>query len=109
MPTAALWRFRELAAIRTGFPDFTLSVMTPLALSELGSVGQSLVGAPTLLRTIRDFQRLARTESSTATLDLLPPLRARLSREQQRLLNERAPTSLLVPSGHRATPGGRSR
>ncbi|HUL30060.1 MAG TPA: ATP-dependent helicase HrpB [Thermodesulfobacteriota bacterium] len=44
-----------------------------------------------------------RTREQLATLDLLPPLRARLSWEQQRLLNERAPTSLLVPSGHRAT------
>jgi ATP-dependent helicase HrpB len=44
-----------------------------------------------------------RTREQLATLDLLPPLAARLSREQQRLLNERAPTSLLVPSGHRVT------
>ncbi len=44
-----------------------------------------------------------RTREQLATLDLLPALRARLSREQQRLLNERAPTSLLVPSGHRVT------
>jgi ATP-dependent helicase HrpB len=44
-----------------------------------------------------------RTREQLATLDLLPPLRARLSREQQRLLTERAPISLLVPSGHRVT------
>ena len=44
-----------------------------------------------------------RTREQLATLDLLPPLRARLSWEQQRLLNERAPASLLVPSGHRVT------
>jgi len=44
-----------------------------------------------------------RTREQLGTLDLLPPLRARLSREQQRLLIERAPTSLLVPSGHRVT------
>src|SRR5512136_361454 len=44
-----------------------------------------------------------RTREQLATLDLLPPLRARLSREQQRLLNERAPTSLVVPSGHQVT------
>ena len=42
-----------------------------------------------------------RTREQLATLDLLPPLRARLSWEQQRLLIERAPASLLVPSGHR--------
>jgi len=36
-----------------------------------------------------------RTREQLATLDLLPPLRARLSSEQQRLLNERAPASLL--------------
>ena len=44
-----------------------------------------------------------RTREQLATLDLLPPLRARLSREQQLLLIERAPASLLVPSGHRVT------
>jgi ATP-dependent helicase HrpB len=47
------------------------------------------------LRGIRNRQQLA-------ALDLLPTLRARLSWEQQRLLNELAPASLLVPSGHRA-------
>jgi len=41
-----------------------------------------------------------RTREQLVTLDLMPALRARLSREQQRLLNERAPASLLVPSGH---------
>jgi len=44
-----------------------------------------------------------RTREQLATLDLLPPLSARLSWEQQRLLIERAPASLLVPSGHRVT------
>jgi ATP-dependent helicase HrpB len=44
-----------------------------------------------------------RTREQLAALDLLPPLRARLSREQQRLLIERAPESLPVPSGHRVT------
>jgi ATP-dependent helicase HrpB len=42
-----------------------------------------------------------RTRQQLAALDLLPPLRAQLSREQQRLLGERAPTSLTVPSGRR--------
>jgi ATP-dependent helicase HrpB len=42
-----------------------------------------------------------RTGQQVATLDLLPPLRAQLSREQQRLLGERAPASLAVPSGRR--------
>ena len=41
-----------------------------------------------------------RTREQLAGLDLLPPLRAQLSREQQRLLGERAPASLVVPSGH---------
>jgi ATP-dependent helicase HrpB len=44
-----------------------------------------------------------RTREQLAALDLLPPLRARLSSEQRRLLNERAPASLPVPSGHRVT------
>ncbi len=36
-------------------------------------------------------------------LDVLPALKARLSRDQQRLLNERAPASLAVPSGNRVS------
>jgi ATP-dependent helicase HrpB len=42
-----------------------------------------------------------RTREQLVALDLLPPLRAQLSREQQRLLGERAPASLAVPSGRR--------
>jgi ATP-dependent helicase HrpB len=44
-----------------------------------------------------------RTREQLATLDPLPPLRARLSWERQRLLDGLAPASLLVPSGHRVT------
>jgi len=44
-----------------------------------------------------------RTGDQLERLDLLPPLRARLSWEHQRLLNDRAPASLPVPSGHRVT------
>jgi ATP-dependent helicase HrpB len=44
-----------------------------------------------------------RTREQLAALDLLSPLRARLSGEQRRLLNENAPASLPVPSGHRVT------
>ncbi len=49
---------------------------------------------PPWLKGIRNREQLA-------ALDLLPPIRARLSWEQQRLLGERAPESLVVPSGHR--------
>ncbi len=42
-----------------------------------------------------------RNREQLAALDFLPPIRARLSWEQQRLLGERAPISLVVPSGHR--------
>jgi ATP-dependent helicase HrpB len=42
-----------------------------------------------------------RNREQLASLDLLPPVRARLSWEQKRLLEERAPESLFVPSGHR--------
>ena len=72
VPTAALWRFRELAARRTGLPNLTLTVMAPLELSGLGAVGASVARAPTLGRAIRDFQRLAGKESSTAILELRP-------------------------------------
>jgi ATP-dependent helicase HrpB len=42
-----------------------------------------------------------RSAQSLAGLFILPALRARLSRDQQRLLDERAPVSLPVPSGSR--------
>jgi ATP-dependent helicase HrpB len=44
-----------------------------------------------------------RTREHLADLNLLPPLTARLSWTQQRRLNEAAPASLPVPSGHRVT------
>jgi AraC-like DNA-binding protein len=72
VPTAALWRFRELAAIRTGLPNLALTVMAPLELPKLGAVGRALLRAPTLLGMIHDFQRIARAESSTAVFDLIP-------------------------------------
>ncbi len=72
VPTAALWRFRELAAIRTGAPALTLTSMAHLGLGELGPVGRALLRPPTLRKTIEDFTRLARAESSTAILDLRP-------------------------------------
>ncbi|MCX5830159.1 MAG: ATP-dependent helicase HrpB, partial [Deltaproteobacteria bacterium] len=40
-----------------------------------------------------------RTEEQLAGLALLPALKALLSREQRKLLDERAPTTLVVPSG----------
>jgi ATP-dependent helicase HrpB len=42
-----------------------------------------------------------RNREQLAALDLLPAVRALLSREQKRFLDERAPESLAVPSGHR--------
>jgi ATP-dependent helicase HrpB len=42
-----------------------------------------------------------RSAQDLATLDILSALKAQLSWEQQRLLEERAPTHLPVPSGHR--------
>jgi ATP-dependent helicase HrpB len=42
-----------------------------------------------------------RTLQDLSALDVLPALRARLSREQLRLLDEQAPVSVVVPSGHR--------
>jgi AraC-like DNA-binding protein len=72
VPTAALWRFRELAADGTGLPNLTLTAMERLELPELGTVGRAVAGGPTLLGMIRGFQRLARTESSTAIIDLVP-------------------------------------
>ncbi len=42
-----------------------------------------------------------RSAQDLAILDILPALKALLSREQARLLDERAPASIIVPSGHR--------
>jgi ATP-dependent helicase HrpB len=42
-----------------------------------------------------------RTGKELSSLDILPALRDRLTRDQQRLLNERAPAFLSVPSGSR--------
>lgn len=42
-----------------------------------------------------------RTRDQIARLDILPSLQAQLSWEQRRLLDERAPVSMVVPSGHR--------
>jgi ATP-dependent helicase HrpB len=42
-----------------------------------------------------------RTAQDLSSLDILPALRARLSRQQQRRLDEMAPISIVVPSGSR--------
>jgi ATP-dependent helicase HrpB len=42
-----------------------------------------------------------RSAHGLSNLDVLPPLQALLSREQQRLLDERTPASIIVPSGSR--------
>jgi len=42
-----------------------------------------------------------RTGEQLTVLDILPALRAQLSRKQQQLLDERVPTFIVVPSGHR--------
>ncbi len=44
-----------------------------------------------------------RSAQALAGLNVLPALKARLSREQARLLDERAPVSIIVPSGHNVT------
>ncbi|MBW2426250.1 MAG: AraC family transcriptional regulator ligand-binding domain-containing protein [Deltaproteobacteria bacterium] len=72
MPTAALWRFRELAADRTGDPNLTFSVIKPLALNELGRVAKTLLRAPTLKKAIQTFARLTYVESTTAHIQLTP-------------------------------------
>jgi ATP-dependent helicase HrpB len=50
---------------------------------------------------LKPWLRGIRTKDQLERLDLLPALRARLSGERQRLLSERAPAFLPVPSGHR--------
>ena len=50
-----------------------------------------------------DWLSNIRTAQALGSLKVLPALKARLSWEQARLLDERAPTTILVPSGSRVT------
>jgi AraC-like DNA-binding protein len=72
LPTAALWRFRELAACRTGLPNLTLNVVADLEFAKLGAISDAVLRQPTLLKMAQVFTQLAQTESSTATLDVQP-------------------------------------
>ena len=72
VPTAALWRFREVAANRTGLPNLTLDVMGSSEFTDLGKIAEAVRCAPTLLAMIRSFQRLTYTESSTANFGIHP-------------------------------------
>jgi AraC-like DNA-binding protein len=72
LPTAALWRFRELAANRTGLPNLTLNVVADLEFAALGAIANPVLAAPTLIKMVQAFVGLARTETSTATLDVQP-------------------------------------
>jgi AraC-like DNA-binding protein len=72
LPTAAMWRFRELAARRIGLPNMTSTVMEPYDVADLGAIGRAVLRAPTLLKMIETFERLVHTESSTATLHVRP-------------------------------------
>jgi AraC-like DNA-binding protein len=72
VPTAAIWRFRELAARRSGLPNLTSVVMEHCELADLGPFARRLLRAPTLLRSILEFRRLVHTQSTTATFDITP-------------------------------------
>ncbi len=76
--------------MRTAFPEEVWPDIEPESLMETLPewLGPYLCG----LRSRRDLE----------ALDLLVPLRALFSREQLRLLDERAPTHVLAPSGRRA-------
>ena len=72
VPTAGLWRFRDLAVNFTGCPELTLKTTLGMELSRLGPVGRMLYRAPTLGKAIESFNRYARAESSSAVLNLTP-------------------------------------
>jgi AraC-like DNA-binding protein len=72
VPSAALWRFRGLAAARTGSANLTLHAMKTRELAELGDVGRAILAGPTLRKVIRLFQRLALAESQTVVIELSP-------------------------------------
>ncbi len=62
---------------------------------------EALVAAPE--EWLLPFLGRMRTQQQLDAIDLLPPLAARLSWDQRRLLDERAPKALIVPSGHSVT------
>jgi ATP-dependent helicase HrpB len=67
-----------------GWPDFSDKVLLASLPEWLGS-----------------FLGTARSLADLGAIDLLPPLKARLTREQAQRLDEGAPTHLTVPSGSR--------
>jgi ATP-dependent helicase HrpB len=87
-PQASQFRARVIFLARQApekaWPDFSTEWLT-VNLAEW--LGPYLAG-------VRSLEGLAR-------VDLLPPLKAQLSWEQQRLLDEGTPTHLTVPSGSR--------
>jgi AraC-like DNA-binding protein len=72
VPTTALWRFRELAALRTGLPNLTLDVVANLEFAKLGAIANAVMREPTLLKMVKAFERLVRAETATASLNVLP-------------------------------------
>jgi AraC-like DNA-binding protein len=72
VPTARLWRFRDLAVNLTGCPELTLKTTLGMELSRLGPVGRMLYRAPTLGKAIENFGRYSRAESSSVVLNLRP-------------------------------------
>ena len=72
VPTVALWRFREVAATRTGLPNLTLNAMGSSEFTDLGKIAEAVRCGPTLLAMIQSFQRITYAESSTATFGIHP-------------------------------------
>lgn len=79
----------RVALLRTTFPEETWPDLSEYRL--IATVEEWLLPWLGGVRTVQDIARL----------DLVPALKALLSWEQQRLLDERAPSHLPVPSGHR--------
>ena len=70
IPSSAAFQFREIAARSTGVPNIALDVTRNLQIANLGDSGQLLLAAPTLAASLREFQRLMHTQTTTATIDL---------------------------------------
>ena len=62
--------FRELCERRTGLHDMALVATEQIGITNLGDVGQSLLAAPTLRRSLTEFRKIIGTQTSNLAIEL---------------------------------------
>lgn len=70
VPSEGAFRFRALTTQKLGPPDLTLDATRNLEIADLGKFGMALLGAPTLLRLLTEFQNLTNTQTTMAAIQL---------------------------------------